>query len=135
MTEEHLESGEDFMIAKIGFKLKGMRIRAAFLLLLCGLAGGGAALQAQEIGVLQLGGAGAADAGVASESVKPAADTAVGIAITGDVRDAAGNALVTPVNSPEEYVIRNVLGDRNNDGSVDAGELNEMILEFRGLNP
>jgi len=69
--------------------------------------------------------------------VKPAdpiSDGTIGISITGNVTDGAGNPLTVPVNSPL-YTIRNYLGDKNDDGDVNASELNEVILYYRDLLP
>lgn len=64
----------------------------------------------------------------------PNADGTIGISITGEVRDASGNPLAVPLNSPL-CTIRNYPGDKNDDGDVNAAELNEVILYYRDMLP
>ena len=71
---------------------------------------------------------------VLASPADPNTDGTLGISITGEVKDAAGNPLAVPVNSPL-YTIRNHLGDKNDNGDVSAAELNEVILYFRDLLP
>jgi hypothetical protein len=64
----------------------------------------------------------------------PNAEGTIGISFTGSVTTTTGIPVGVPINSPL-YTIQNPLGDKNDDGDVEPSELNEVILEFRNLNP
>jgi hypothetical protein len=65
----------------------------------------------------------------------PNAAGSLGFEITGEVwGPVPANPLVVPV-AATPLMLDNPLGDRNDDGAVSAAELNEVVLEYRGLNP
>lgn len=65
----------------------------------------------------------------------PNAEGTLGFDLTGEVfGPVPANPLVVPVSS-SLTTLDNPLGDKDDDGTVDAAELNEVVLEYRGIDP
>jgi hypothetical protein len=63
-----------------------------------------------------------------------AANGTINVTLTGNIVDAAGNS--TAINGTSATcTVRNRTGDADDDGTVSEAELNETILNYRGINP
>ncbi len=58
----------------------------------------------------------------------------VGITLQGTILDTVGNAATVPITSPLYHFTR-PLGDKNYNGQVDVDELNEVVLNYRAVQP